>query len=99
MRAVNSILLPKFSKFAVRKRQLLVFQWIEILFRIENTYSISPRLKSGTTIACPLQPSRPVGLEVRNVEISRATQLLLNGKFHDFLAIFALAHAKINQIA
>ena len=27
--------------------------------------------------------------EVRNVEISRATQQLLNGKSHDFLAVFA----------
>ena len=37
--------------------------------------------------------------EVRNVEISRATQQLLNGKSHNFLAVFALAHSKINQIA
>ena len=37
--------------------------------------------------------------EVRNVEISRATQQLLYGKCHDFLAVFALAHSKINQIA
>ena len=34
--------------------------------------------------------------EVRNVEMSRATQQLLNGKYHDFLASFALAHSKIN---
>ena len=34
-----------------------------------------------------------------NVEIPGATQQLLNGKSHDFLAIFALAHSKINQIA
>ena len=31
--------------------------------------------------------------EVRNVAISRATQQ------HNFLAVFALAHSKINQIA
>ena len=37
--------------------------------------------------------------EVRNVAISRPTQQLLWYKFHDFLAIFALAHSKINQIA
>ena len=37
--------------------------------------------------------------EVRNVEISRVTQQLLCSKSHDFLAIFALAHSKINQIA
>jgi hypothetical protein len=37
--------------------------------------------------------------EVRNVEIQGATQQLLTGKSHDFLAIFALAHSKINQIA
>ena len=37
--------------------------------------------------------------EVRNAEISRVTQQLLCSKSHDFLAIFALAHSKINQIA
>ena len=38
--------------------------------------------------------------EVRNVEIPGPTQqLLLCSKYHDFLAIFALAHSKINQIA
>ena len=37
--------------------------------------------------------------EVRHVWISKATQQLLCSKFHDFLAIFALAHSKINQIA
>ena len=36
---------------------------------------------------------------MRNVEISRVTQQLLCSKSHDFLAIFALAHSKINQIA
>ena len=38
--------------------------------------------------------------EVRNVAISRPTQQLLQWyKCHDFLAIFALAHSKINQMA
>ena len=37
--------------------------------------------------------------EVRNVEISSVTQQLLCSKSHDFLAVFALAHSKINQIA
>ena len=37
--------------------------------------------------------------EVRNVEISRVTQQLLCSKYYDFLAVFALAHSKINQIA
>ena len=37
--------------------------------------------------------------EVRNVEIPGPTQQLLYSKYHDFLAIFALAHSKINQIA
>jgi hypothetical protein len=36
--------------------------------------------------------------EVHNVEIPGPTQQLLNGKSHDFLAMFALAHSKINQI-
>ena len=37
--------------------------------------------------------------EVRSVEIPGPTQQLLCSKYHDFLAIFALAHSKINQIA
>ena len=37
--------------------------------------------------------------EVRNVAISSPTQQLLWYKFHDFLAVFALEHSKINQIA
>ena len=37
--------------------------------------------------------------EVRIVEISGVTQQLICGKSHDFLAAFALAHSKINQIA
>jgi hypothetical protein len=37
--------------------------------------------------------------EVRNVEIHGPAQQLLNGKSHNFLAIFALAHSKINHIA
>ena len=37
--------------------------------------------------------------EVRNIEIPGPTQQLLCSKYHDFLAIFALAHSKINQIA
>ena len=36
---------------------------------------------------------------MRNVEIPGPTQQLLCSKYHDFLAIFALAHSKINQIA
>ena len=52
----------------------------------EEVREVSPR---GTSI---------LG-EVRNVEISRVTQQLLCSKSHDFLAIFALAHSKINQIA
>ena len=37
--------------------------------------------------------------DVRNVEISRVTQQFLCSKSHDFLAVFALGHSKINQIA
>ena len=37
--------------------------------------------------------------EVCNVEISRATQQLICSKSHDFLAVFTLAHSKINEIA
>ena len=37
--------------------------------------------------------------EVRNARKKRVTQQLLCSKSHDFLAIFDLAHSKINQIA
>ena len=37
--------------------------------------------------------------EVRNEEKKRVTQQLLCSKSHDFLAVFALAHSKINKIA
>ena len=37
--------------------------------------------------------------EVHNVEISRATQQLLNGKSHDFLVMYAQTKKKINQIS
>ena len=36
--------------------------------------------------------------EVRNIEIPGPTQQLLCRKSHDFLAVFPLAHSKINQI-
>ena len=53
-------------------------------------------LKSIETIA----GSRGTSIlgEVRDVEISRAIQQLLNVKYHSFLAVFALAYSKINQI-
>ena len=37
--------------------------------------------------------------EVHNVEIPGPTQQLLCSKYHDYLAVFSLAHPKINQIA
>ena len=46
-----------------------------------------------------LEVSRSPWGEVRHRRIPRATQQLLCSKSHDFLAIFALAHSKINQIA
>jgi hypothetical protein len=47
------------------------------------------------------EPDSMAGVEreVRNVEISRATQLLLCSNLMIFFAIFALAHSIINQIA
>ena len=49
---------------------------------------------------CDNQYNNPRGTsmlgEVRNGEIPEATQQLLNGKFHDFLAVFPRAHSKIN---
>ena len=36
---------------------------------------------------------------MRNVEIPGPTQQLLCSKYYDFLAVFPLAHSKINQIS
>ena len=41
----------------------------------------------------------PIQGEVRNVEIPGPTQQLLCSKYHDFPAVFPLAHSKINQIS
>ena len=54
-----------------------------------NIYNIYKVLTRGTSI---------LG-EVRNVEIPGPTQQLLCSKYHDFLAIFSLAHSQINQIS
>ena len=63
-------------------------------------------IKGGISIDADFGPPRYVLVrgtsilaEVSNEEISRVTQQLLFSKSHDFLAIFALAHSKINQIA
>ena len=58
--------------------------------------SSSPTNKSAAT-AVAARGTSILG-EVRNVEISRATQQPLNGKSHDFLVVVALAHSKINQL-
>ena len=52
-----------------------------------------------TSLELPYTRGTSILGEVCNVEISRATQQLLCSKYHYFLAIFALAHSKINQIA
>ena len=47
-----------------------------------------------------LVPTRGISIlgEVRNARKERVTQQILCSKSQDFLAIFALAHSKINQI-
>ena len=57
--------------------------------------------RAASCLRCVMNCTRGTSIlgEVRNVEISRVTQQLLCSKYHDFLAIFALAHSKINQIA
>ena len=50
-------------------------------------------------LAGQLTLSRGTSILYRNIEIPGPTQQLLCSKSHDFLAIFALAHSKINQIA
>ena len=63
----------------------------------------SADIHKGTLSLCTIMyiSSRDTSIlgEVRNVEISRVTQQLLCSKSHDFQAVIALAHSKINQIA
>ena len=63
----------------------------------------SADIHKGTLSLCNIMciSSRGTSIlgEVRNVEIPRTTKKLLNCKSHDFLAVFALAHSKTNQIA
>ena len=76
---------------------VLLIEWVLLfiaLLKFVKIYmqwgrSDEPAVTGGTSI---------LG-EVRNVEISRATQQLLCSKSHDFLAVFALTHSKIYQIA
>ena len=67
-------------------------------FIILRIYDHSPNEKKsvGTTVVGTRGTS--ILGEVRNVE-KRVTQQLLCSKSHDFLAVFALAHSKINKIA
>ena len=73
------------NKFFLSRNQLLILK-LRLHVKSQEIHDVVCR---GTSI---------LG-EVRNVEISRVTQQLLCNKSHDFLAVFALAHSKINQIA
>jgi uncharacterized membrane protein len=76
---------------------VLLIEWVLLVITLLKFVKIymqwgrsnEPALTIGTSI---------LG-EVRNVEISRATQQLLCSKSDDFLAVFTLAHSIINQIA
>ncbi len=73
----------------------------------QSQESIASQIESVEDIVCKYDETlgfviiRGISIlgEVRNVAISRATQQLLCSKSHDFQAVLALAHSKINQIA
>ena len=67
--------------------------------KIKPSADIHKGTLSLCTITCISSRGTSILGEVRNVEISRVTQQLLCSKSHDFLAVFALTHSKINQIA
>ena len=57
-------------------------------------------LRKAGVLACRFDtPKSSILGEVRNVEIPGPSQQLLCSKYHDFLAVFLLAHSKINQIS
>ena len=62
---------------------------------IDDNFVIS----MGMEVDCLLARGTSIQGEVRHVEIWSVTQELLCSKSRDFVAIFALAHSKINQIA
>ena len=76
--------------------------YVIIIVKLASLHLINDMIKEPCELHGGLAMIRGtsiLGGEVRNVEISRTTQQLLHGKSHDFLAVFALAHSKINQIA
>ena len=67
--------------------------------KIKSSADIHKGTLSLSNIMCISSRGTSILGEVHNVEISRVTQQLLCSKSHDLLAVFALAHSKINQIA
>ena len=62
-------------------------------------FSLSSKRQSSLTSKKGFFRGTSILGEMHNVEMSGFTQQLLCSKSHDFLAVFALAHSKINQIA
>ena len=76
---------------------VLLIEWVLLLITLLKFVEIY--MKWGRSDESAVTGGTSILGEVRNVEISRATQQLLCSKSHDFLAVFALAHSKNNQIA
>ena len=59
----------------------------------------SADIHKGTLSLCTIMYISSRGTSILGEVHNVVTQLLLCSKYHDFLAVFALAHSKINQIA
>ena len=82
---------------ALSGRVLVAAYWLFIVLMLATfTANLAAFLTVERYVRCR---GTSILREVRNVEISRVTQQLRCSKSHDFLAVFALAHSKINQIA
>ena len=89
-----------FDKLDIKRIEALIFF---LSTRILKSHRRPARQKSITYLERSLYDVLARGTsilgEVRNVEIPGPTQQLLCSKYHDFLAVFPLAHSKINQIS
>ena len=71
---------------------------LNVLMSIQLPFAVIPMLTFTSSRYVNIRGTSIIG-EVRNVEIPGPTQQLLCSKHHDFLAVFPLAHSKINQIS
>ena len=83
---------------ALKKKSTKTLVCLNILFVYIGSQTICMQFTQSKRLIHCFRGTSILG-EVRNVEIPGPTQKLLCSKYHDFIAIFALAHSKINQIA